>query len=138
MRIKLTKRVWLCVFALTVGCVSIGCGGSVETTPASGPEPGTQVYYEQRIVGKYVLDGEGLLAIRGADGPGVVDTGTTAEWLEGPLLEIRDGNLLVVGRAVTSASGAVRTERGFVLAPLPDRPARAINTWLRMLAVRTQ
>ncbi len=109
--------------------------GEAQVPPPSPPEPGTRDYYERHIVGKYVMDGDALVGISGTD-TGIRVLFRTAEWLEGSVLETHGTNLLVVGQVVTNASGTVRTERGYVLSPLPDQPARTTNAWLRTLAIR--
>ena len=108
--------------------------GEAQVPPPSPAEPGTRDYYERHIVGKYVMDGDALVGISGTD-TGIRVLFRTAEWLEGSVLETHGTNLLVVGQVITNASGAVRTERGYVLSPLPDQPARLTNAWLRTLVV---
>ena len=138
--------VWAGVLVLSAGCVMLenavsGGGGT--------PKPGTRAFFNKKIQGAYAFDTGELLPlnadhISGAPGlarplpPGLSRLHsappTSAQPLEGRVLQIMSNNLVVLGKAVTNASGFVAYPRS-CLVSLSDGRQPTASDFLRLLAV---
>ncbi len=128
------KSKFVRVLGIGFGVLAAGCVSDAVLTASIGPEKGTMEYFMRRLQGKYALDGDSLVPVRG-EAPPLQGSASAARWVEGSVLEAREDGLLVLGRATTNAVGTVEFRRECLLATLPGQPVRPTHAGLRVLAV---
>lgn len=117
------------------GFLILGSGG----VNAAEPEPGTREYFDQKILGEYAFDGGELVKIHVPSGVmGVTRPSPSSlsrvQWVEGHLLQIMSSNLVVLGKAITNASGIVTFQRSRIVSLIGTRtPEQGAS--IRLLAV---